>query len=682
MQKTSPMISAPTDFHQTFDAALEQSRMLLQARDWGQAAAAFRSLLPTPEKQAQALSGLGAALAGAGDLDRAAQAYEDALRLMPSMATARRDLAYAYAGLERWAAAIDHFQKLRPAIDDNGLSSYYLVLGNYCINFLKNTEGKTRKLEEKQLHAHEVITFTIKKIIACEYVIVEALCNLLTMQISQTDPYAADVFIIWAMSRQSTGDAAGAMECLRRLCGRPATGREISLFGQVAGQAAWSDEAKAAFFRTYRTAAGDNPTHLTTAAAGLSHIGAWDEAVEALQRAVEIAPESDADADFALARTLARCGRIDESISAYEKLIRRRPDFWLAYYDAAQLYRLTGRHDEADACERKCAELPRPDGDSGGFHEFGQAGLVDMSQAAFTDAKDSKDQRLKWLRTANVRYFPTGFEQGNINKLIDLHFLQEGRRPEKPIFTKDAKLVTFGSCFATYLRRALEAQGKTSETMQISEELNNSWALRYYLDWCFTGDESSISYWYEAADRRHAPSHPYEEYRRMLQNADGFVLTFGLSEIWRDKSTGNVFWKGVPENLFDENRHEVILSSVADNIDNMRHIYNLFRTHCGGKPVVFTVSPVPLKATFRGVPCIEADCASKSVLRAAVEGLMQEKPADLYYWPSYEIVRWLGAHLAASTYGLGRVGGNGVRHVNHGVIDAIVSSFIRSHFEQ
>jgi tetratricopeptide (TPR) repeat protein len=53
--------------------------------------------------------------------------------------------------------------------------------------------------------------------------------------------------------------------------------------------------------------------------------------------------------------------------------------------------------------------------------------------------------------------------------------------------------------------------------------------------------------------------------------------------------------------------------------------------------VIFTVSPVPLSATFTEADVAVANCYSKSVLRAAVEALVSEFD-HIEYFPSYESV--------------------------------------------
>jgi hypothetical protein len=68
---------------------------------------------------------------------------------------------------------------------------------------------------------------------------------------------------------------------------------------------------------------------------------------------------------------------------------------------------------------------------------------------------------------------------------------------------------------------------------------------------------------------------------------------------------------------------------------------------------------------------------SKSTLRVAIESVMQEGHDGLYYWPSFEIVRWLGGHLEQSMFG---EDGN-TRHVNRATVKLILESFLKHYFE-
>ena len=49
------------------------------------------------------------------------------------------------------------------------------------------------------------------------------------------------------------------------------------------------------------------------------------------------------------------------------------------------------------------------------------------------------------------------------------------------------------------------------------------------------------------------------------------------------------------------------------------------RRHNPRAHIVFTLSPVPLNATFRGVSCVSANSVSKAILRVAVDELLREE---------------------------------------------------------
>ena len=51
--------------------------------------------------------------------------------------------------------------------------------------------------------------------------------------------------------------------------------------------------------------------------------------------------------------------------------------------------------------------------------------------------------------------------------------------------------------------------------------------------------------------------------------ADTFIFTLGVSEIWYDKVSGEAFWRAIPVELFDEDRHGFRISTVEENVDNV-----------------------------------------------------------------------------------------------------------------
>lgn len=289
----------------------------------------------------------------------------------------------------------------------------------------------------------------------------------------------------------------------------------------------------------------------------------------------------------------------------------------------------------------------------------------------------------KWHVDDLIKFFPKTKEEFNNLDLLAEKYIFEKSGPANPIFDKNSSILTMGSCFAMELRNALDSMQKKSNYIQVPEGLNNSFAVRQYLEWVLTGDRSSDAHWYDNDPNAGAFKwEPQEEREKLLEyfkNTDAFVVTFGLAEVWRDKKTNGVFWRGVPAKIFDPNIHECITSTVQENVENMKKIYDLIKKYAGkDKVIIFTLSPVPLNATFLGRPTMISDCVSKSILRVALDEFFKSSDhADCYYWPSYEMVKWVGPHTEFPTL----YEDNTPRHVNRKVVNVIIDNFIKKFFK-
>jgi hypothetical protein len=126
----------------------------------------------------------------------------------------------------------------------------------------------------------------------------------------------------------------------------------------------------------------------------------------------------------------------------------------------------------------------------------------------------------------------------------------------------------------------------------------------------------------------------------LFDTTDTFILTFGLSEVWYDAETQNVFLRTVPKQYYDPDRNLFRVSTVEENRDNIDAIYKLIRKHRPDAKIIVTLFPIPLIATFRDESCITANSVSKSVLRVAIDEVMRARKDEgfIFYWPSYEIV--------------------------------------------
>ena len=254
-----------------------------------------------------------------------------------------------------------------------------------------------------------------------------------------------------------------------------------------------------------------------------------------------------------------------------------------------------------------------------------------------------------WYRGPHTNFIPSKaqlVEAGAVDRYI-LH----GWTPESPFIRKTSRITAFGSCFAQHLTQYLHSAGYNilgrhldlhSHIIRFGEGMVNTFAVRQQLEWALEGKEFPENLWF-GGDKEIASLHPSirVETKEIISTTEVFVITLGLSEIWYDKETGEAFWRAIPSDLFDPNRHGFRVSSPEENYANLVRIRDLIRTCRPGAKIIFTLSPVPLMATFRPISCLTASSVSKAILRVAIDQLMRNSAEDasMFYFPSYEIVK-------------------------------------------
>jgi hypothetical protein len=119
--------------------------------------------------------------------------------------------------------------------------------------------------------------------------------------------------------------------------------------------------------------------------------------------------------------------------------------------------------------------------------------------------------------------------------------------------------------------------------------------------------------------------------KKLFDEADVFILSFGLSEIWYDEpDRRDFFWRAVPQtSSMHRGTNSGSLRSRRRS-DGCVRIRELIRKHNPRAKIVFTLSPVGLAATFRPVSCITANSRLESDLaignRRAVIGKFTRGP--------------------------------------------------------
>ncbi len=151
--------------------------------------------------------------------------------------------------------------------------------------------------------------------------------------------------------------------------------------------------------------------------------------------------------------------------------------------------------------------------------------------------------------------------------------------------------------------------------------------------------------------------------RRMFEECDALVVTLGLTEGWRAAADGAAWplppWAVGAEDAAEARFHNAPVAEMRADLDAFLHGVRLVNP---GLPVLLTVSPVPLVATFEPRHVLVSNTASKAALRALAEEACRDDPL-LDYFPAFEIITGPQARGAFWAPGLREVTAEGVAAV-------------------
>ncbi len=247
-----------------------------------------------------------------------------------------------------------------------------------------------------------------------------------------------------------------------------------------------------------------------------------------------------------------------------------------------------------------------------------------------------------------------------------------------PVIGRDTRVATAGSCFAQHVARAMVAdglnyyvaepapEGMSGETAQargyglFSARYGNIYSTRQLLQliqraygtfapvetaWEVEGGfidpfRPNIGESFETvAALEAARAEHLAKVRRMFETLDVFVFTLGLTEGWTDRRDGAAYPVtpgAVTKSADPANFAFLNLGHAAVKADLIAFLGELLRVNPKAR-VIFTVSPVPLIATYGDQDVLSATTYSKSVLRAAAEEVAALFDSTQYF-PSYEII--------------------------------------------
>ncbi|MCC7372681.1 MAG: GSCFA domain-containing protein [Chloroflexi bacterium] len=257
-----------------------------------------------------------------------------------------------------------------------------------------------------------------------------------------------------------------------------------------------------------------------------------------------------------------------------------------------------------------------------------------------------RDDLGRWYKGDHFNVLPSKSEMRRDGLATALH----GWKPAAPIIHAETRVFAMGSCFAAYFIRWLADQGFNREVASPYGAITkgafpfeNVAVVAQQFRWAFEGLDGRELLWVDpekqlvkATEERRLST------RFAIENAEVLIVTLGLSEVWYDRVTGEPLWRAVPIRYFDPERHSFRVISVAETIEQLELIERIRAKYVPNLKIVYTVSPVRLKATFRPISTLTANSVSKAIIRAGLDeflrGRWKQVGRDYFYFPSYEIV--------------------------------------------
>jgi GSCFA family len=260
----------------------------------------------------------------------------------------------------------------------------------------------------------------------------------------------------------------------------------------------------------------------------------------------------------------------------------------------------------------------------------------------------------------NVKNHPNKYWRYSIDRQSKLSQISEFTQHR--LITKNSVITSLGSCFADHIRIFLKDQGYNyiiTEPNQSGASANwgriyNPISMCQIIDYCQNAEWNPQERWWSNQLGQiidpyreispyaniHAAEEDFERHRllarKVLTSADVVILTYGLVEVWRSAIDKFVF-QSRPI-AFEPAKHCFSVLEYEECFQAMQTACQNIHSINPQVTIILTVSPVPLRATFRpDVTPVTANLYSKSVLLAAVQSISQQL-TNVCYFPSYEIV--------------------------------------------
>lgn len=244
------------------------------------------------------------------------------------------------------------------------------------------------------------------------------------------------------------------------------------------------------------------------------------------RRAVELDPAMH-EAHYHLGIVTGVQAQHIDAIEHFQAALALKPDPVAAHYELSKALYLADRVDAARADLIETLNLDP--GHSGARRDL--AALDALCQQP--------------PRTARFQRYPSKIaDLADLDEVIRRHILPE-RDSYPKIIRPDARVATFGSCFAGNLAHALRKLGVTAENTTFGESINSAPANRYYMDWV-AGNEDNVVTRAIAEHHRNDPNFSADPacHRQRILQSDLVVLTLGVAPCFFERDTGELVIPG------------------------------------------------------------------------------------------------------------------------------------------
>jgi GSCFA family len=288
--------------------------------------------------------------------------------------------------------------------------------------------------------------------------------------------------------------------------------------------------------------------------------------------------------------------------------------------------------------------------------------------------------------------------------------------PDIDAIAPQTRVFTLGSCFARNIAEFLAARGYNAEAFFQTEDLNSPLSNALMLEMATAGAEQRAAYLEKWIRAVYAPATDHELTSRVasvvrrldhlsgeLRTAAVIIVTIGnvldfFLDAAPDMEGGSNSINVAPKFLLLSDTEDVVqrnalvsrlksqgarfrMATLAEARNAIASLYAAIRRINPGALCLLTLSPVPIDSAVglqqdNGYGSIEIDCVSKSLLRVALHELIggwMVSDANVRYFPSYEIVRWIGPMLPEPAFGAEDASS---RHVSNTILNGVYAYFL------